>query len=87
MRYRCILDEADSVEYVKRLYDGRCMLERNQRLIDSAGFLLAVYNGEKRGGTAATVRYAQKAGQEIIVIDPITLSISCGETALSPAHP
>ncbi len=76
MRYRCILDEADSVEYVKRLYDGRCMLERNQRLIDSAGFLLAVYNGEKRGGTAATVRYAQKAGREIIVIDPIARCIT-----------
>ena len=56
------------------------MLERNQRLVDSAAFLLAVYNGEKRGGTAATVRYAQKAGREIIVIDPITQLISHRET-------
>ena len=63
------------------------MLERNQRLIDSAGFLLAVYNGEKRGGTAATVRYAQKADREIIVIDPITISVSHSKTALPPAHP
>lgn len=85
--YRGILSEADSVEYVKRTYDRKCMLERNQRLVDSAALLLAVYNGEKRGGTAATVRYAQKAGREIIVIDPITLSVSHGETALSPAHP
>ena len=29
--------------------------------------------GEKRGGTAATVRYAQKAGREIIYINPETL--------------
>lgn len=85
--YRDILCEADSVEYVKRTYDRKCMLERNQRLVDSAALLLAVYNGEKRGGTAATVRYAQKAGREIIVIDPITLSVSHGKTALSPAHP
>lgn len=70
-RYKQILSEADSVEYVSRAYHKSCMLERNQRLVDSAATLLAVYNGEKRGGTAATVRYAQKAGREIIVIDPI----------------
>lgn len=85
--YKDILGDADSVEYVKRTYDRKCMLERNQRLVDSAALLLAVYNGEKRGGTAATVRYAQKAGREILVIDPITRSVSPGETALSPAHP
>ena len=72
VRYKYILGEADSVEYVKRLYDGKCMLERNQRLVDSAGILIAVYNGEKRGGTAATVRYAQQAGREIIYINPET---------------
>lgn len=85
--YKDILGDADSVEYVKRTYDRKCMLERNQRLVDSAALLLAVYNGEKRGGTAATVRYARKAGREILVIDPITRSVSHGETALSPAHP
>lgn len=85
--YRGILSDADSVEYVKRTYNRKCMLERNQRLIDSTGVLLAVYNGEKRGGTAATVRYAQKADREIIVIDPITLSVSHSKTALPPAHP
>ena len=73
VRYKYILSEADSVEYVKQLYDGKCMLERNQRLVDYAGIMIAVYNGEKRGGTAATVRYAQKAGREIIYINPETL--------------
>ena len=82
VRYKHILSEADSAEYVKRLYDKKCMLERNRRLVDSAAFLLAVYNGEKRGGTAATVRYAKKTGREIIVIDPITQLISHSEIAL-----
>lgn len=55
------------------------MLERNQRLIDSAARLIAIYNGEKRGGTAATVRYAQKAGREIVYINPETLLVfKCG---------
>lgn len=62
VRYNYILSEADSVEYVKQSYDKKCMLERNRRLVDSAAFLLAIYNGEQRGGTAATVRYAQKVG-------------------------
>lgn len=87
VRYRDILREADSVEYVKRIYDRKCMLERNQRLVDSAAFLLAVYNGEKRGGTAATVRHAQKAGRKVIVIDPVTRLISHSKVAPDTAQP
>ena len=75
-RYSHILSQADSVEYVSRTYDKNCMLTRNRRLVDSAAFLLAVYNGEKRGGTAATVRYAQKTGRKIIIIHPITRQVT-----------
>lgn len=85
-RYKQILSRADSVDYVSHAYHKGCMLERNQRLVDSAAFLLAVYNGEKRGGTAATVRYARKAGREIIYINPETLFIFKGESAPDPAH-
>ncbi len=49
------------------------MLDRNHRLVESADLLLAVYNGERRGGTAATVRYARKAGRKVIILNPITL--------------
>ncbi len=62
------------------------MLDRNRFMVERASTLLAVYNGEQRGGTAATVRYAQKMGREIIVIDPITRSVSHEEPAPSPAH-
>ena len=74
--YRSILERADSIVYVSREYHENCMLDRNRFLAEHASFLLAVYNGERRGGTAATVRYAQKMGQEIIVIDPDTLRIT-----------
>ena len=86
VRYKYILGEADSVEYVKQLYDRKCMLERNQRLVDSAGILLAVYNGEKRGGTAATVRYALKAERKIIYIIPDSRQVIEWGPAPSPAH-
>lgn len=63
------------MDYVSRKYYDGCMLARNRRLVDQAGILLAVYNGEQRGGTAATVRYARKAGREIIMIDPLTQAL------------
>ena len=74
--YLSILDQADSVVYVNRAYHKNCMLERNRFLVEHAGTLLAVYNGERRGGTAATMRYAQQMGREIIEIDPATLDIT-----------
>ena len=75
-RYHSILKKADSVEYVSREYYDGCMLDRNHRLVEATGVLLAVYNGEWRGGTAATVRYARKLGRGIIILNPITLEVT-----------
>lgn len=83
IQYRNILSKADSVSCVSRVYTSGCMLERNRRLVDSAGILLAVYNGEKRGGTAATVRYARRAGRRIVRIAPDTLQVTVGKPAPS----
>ncbi len=68
--YFSILEQADSVVYVIREYSKDCMLKRNRYLVDHAACLLAVYNGERRGGTAMTVRYARKMGREVIVLNP-----------------
>lgn len=75
-RYHLILKQADSVEYVSHEYYDGCMLDRNHRLAEATGTLLAVYNGEWRGGTAATVRYARKMGRRIITLNPITLEVT-----------
>ena len=75
-RYHSILKHADSVEYVSRAYYDGCMIDRNHRLVESAGLLLAVYNGVRRSGTGATVNYARKMGREIIVIDPLTRRVT-----------
>ncbi len=82
--YHSILDRADSIVYVSRTYYKNCMLDRNRFLVDHAAALLAVYNGEQRGGTAATMRYARKMGREIIVIDPITCVAAHSDSALVP---
>ena len=63
-----VLEQADEVVYVSREYCERCILECSRYLVDYAACLLAVYNGEWRGGTAMTVRHAQKLGREAIII-------------------
>ena len=68
--YFSILEQADEVVYVSREYSRDCMLKRNRYLVDHTACLLAVYNGERRGGTAMTVRYAQQIGRDIIVLTP-----------------
>ena len=80
-RYHSILKQADSVEYVSRSYYDGCMIDRNHRLVDSAGLLLAVYKGVQRSGTGSTVNYARKMGRKIIIIDPITRNITHEEAA------
>ena len=68
--YNQVLKQANSIVYITESYSPGCMLKRNRYLVDHADILLAVYNGERQGGTAATVRYAQKLGRRILLIDP-----------------
>lgn len=49
---------------------------RNHKLVKAAGLLLPVYNGERRGGTAATVRYERKLNRKVIILDPVSLDIT-----------
>ena len=86
-RYHSILERADSVDYVSRQYYDGCMIDRNHRLVELAGLLLAVFNGVRRSGTGATVNYARKMGKEIIVIDPITWQVTHEKTAQLPTQP
>ena len=68
--YLSILEQADDIVYVSREYSKNCMQKRNHYLVDHAACLLAVYNGEQRGGTAMTVRYAQRLGRKVIMLTP-----------------
>lgn len=75
-RYRSVLAQANELVYVGQEYSRDCMLKRNRYLVDHSSILLAVYNGTWRSGTGATVRYAQKLNREIIIIDPVTRTLS-----------
>lgn len=68
--YRRILDGSSGVTYVSdKPYKEGCMMARNRFLVDTAQYILAVYNGLK-GGTMSTVKYAQKNNRTVILIDP-----------------
>lgn len=76
-RYKMILEQADSIVYTSRHYYPNCILERNRFLVANAALLLAVYDERKqRSGTGATLRYAQKLGRKIIIINPVSLAIT-----------
>ena len=76
--YDWLLEQADSRIYVNREYTQNCMMERNRFMVNHASVLLAVCKNvnERRGGTAATIRYAKKVGKEIILLNPLTLSVT-----------
>ena len=42
-RYNAILQQADSADYVSQTYYDGCLIDRNHRLVESPGLLLAVY--------------------------------------------
>ena len=45
-------------------------------MVDNCDVLIAIYNGEPKGGTAYTVNYARRLGKEIVIIDPNSLTIN-----------
>ena len=42
----------------------------NRYMVDRSTLLIGVYNGAPKGGTAYTVKYAQKKGLEIRLLRP-----------------
>lgn len=70
-RYFDLLSQADEVTYLHAQYTSGCMMRRNRTLVDGADLVIAYYNGEAKGGTAYTVRYAEKSGVPVRNIFPV----------------
>lgn len=81
-RYEVIKKKADEVIYVDTLpnysinylkpdlYHIQKMMIRNQYMVDNSDLVIAVWNGDKKGGTYNCLQYAKKCGKEIIIINP-----------------
>lgn len=63
-----ILLKADKVVYVSENYYRGCMQRRNEYMVDNSGKLIAVV-ADHRSGTGSTIRYAEKRGLDIRLID------------------
>lgn len=69
---------AEHVEIINQseIYPGpQVYHERNRWMVDRSGVLVAVWNGHKKGGTYATVSYAQKKERPIWRINPETMEV------------
>jgi len=75
-RYFNTLAVCDEVVTLHKKYTRSCMFERNRYLVDHAAFLMAVYDGGSKGGTAHTVKYGKQKGRSIITIHPDTLAVT-----------
>ena len=65
--YERIKAQADEVFYTAQQYTRGCMHRRNRYLVDHGCVCVCYLTGDS-GGTAYTVRYAEKQGLEIINI-------------------
>ena len=72
IQYWELLRRSDRIVQVCDSYQRGCYHARNRYMVDNSDVLIAIYNGEPKGGTAYTVNYAQKQGKEIVVINPDT---------------
>ena len=68
-RYQSILDRCDYETLVQHQYDRFCMMRRNRYMVDRSARLLAVYDGEPKGGTAQTLAYALRKGLHVTILD------------------
>ena len=63
-RYTAILQQADLVNTICPTFSWESYQIRNEWMVDHSARVIAIYNGAS-GGTANTIRYAEKNGVEV----------------------
>ncbi|MBO5006027.1 MAG: DUF1273 family protein [Clostridia bacterium] len=60
-----LLNSADKETVISKNYYRGCMQKRNEYMVDKSNLVLAIWNGDKSGGTWNTIKYAIKKGKNI----------------------
>ena len=70
-RYQAILDQCNYETLVQHSYTRNCMIRRNRYMVDHASHIIAIYDGNPKGGTAQTLSYARrhKLTTDILMIE------------------
>ena len=63
--FQYLLKECDIVKVHTDRYSKSCYMVRNRYMIDCSALVIAVHDGRKSGGTAATIRYANRMERDI----------------------
>ncbi len=67
-RYKDIIENANTSVCLSEKYFSGCMHIRNRYMVCHSNFILAIWNGEKQGGTWYTMQYARKLNKEMDVL-------------------
>ena len=65
-KYKILLDFADEVHVSSETPSKSAYLDRDRWVVDSSDYMIALWNKEKTGGTAYTVRYANEREKDIV---------------------
>ena len=68
-RYEYLLSAATEVVEICPKNVRGCFHRRNRYMVDHSTEMIAIYNGEKSGGTYYTINYAVKQGRNVVVFD------------------
>ena len=68
LRREALLDQCDLETVVQHHYTAGCMARRNRYMVDRSSLLIAVYDGEPRGGTMSTLAYAMRRGVRTVIL-------------------
>ena len=63
--FQCLLKECDIVKVHTDRYSKGCYMVRNRYMIDCSALVIAVHDGRKSGGTAATIGYVNRKGCDL----------------------
>lgn len=63
--HRKLLESCDEITVISEDYTKNVFAKRNQYMVERSERVLAVYDGRQTGGTAATIRMAEKKGVEL----------------------
>ena len=58
--FQHLLKDCDVVKVHTEQYSKNCYMMRNRYMVDCSSLVVAVHDGRKSGGTAATIRYAYR---------------------------
>jgi len=63
--FQKLIRGCDTVKIHSPAYAKNCFMIRNRYMVEQSELVIAVYDGRKTGGTAATVRYALELGRRV----------------------